>query len=188
MKRKHKAYSRPKKPFDKARIDEEGEIKKEFGLKNKKEIWRADARVKKMREKAKKRITATPENQQILFDRLNKMGMNVNSIADVLGLDKKDVLNRRLQTVVTKKGLATTVNGARQLITHKKVLVDGQIVDSPSYIVPVSLEDKISLKKKVKKPKVEKVEEQTEEVKEEAVSNANAPQTESEIEGKEAKE
>ena len=45
MKRKHKTYSKPKRPFDKARIDEEAEIKKEFGLKNKKEIWKADAKI-----------------------------------------------------------------------------------------------------------------------------------------------
>jgi len=28
MKRKHKTYSKPKRPFDKVRIDEEAEIKK----------------------------------------------------------------------------------------------------------------------------------------------------------------
>ena len=56
MKRKHKIYSRPKRPFDKTRIEEEGKIKEEFGLKNKKEIWKADARIKEIREKAKKLI------------------------------------------------------------------------------------------------------------------------------------
>jgi len=60
MKRKHKKYSKPKRPFDKERIDEESGIKKEFGLKNKKEIWRAEARIKSIREKAKKLISATP--------------------------------------------------------------------------------------------------------------------------------
>ena len=39
MKRKHKKYSKPKKPFDKAWIEEEARIKKEFGLKKKREIW-----------------------------------------------------------------------------------------------------------------------------------------------------
>jgi len=65
MKRKHKTYSRPKRPFDKERIDEEAKIKKEFGLKNKKEIWKADARVKAMREKAKRAITKNPEEQKL---------------------------------------------------------------------------------------------------------------------------
>ena len=43
MKRKHKIYSKPKRPFDKARIEEEGGIVEEFGLKNKREIWKAEA-------------------------------------------------------------------------------------------------------------------------------------------------
>ena len=148
MKRKHKKYSKPKRPFDKERIDEESGIKKEFGLKNKKEIWRAEARIKSIREKAKKLISATPREQEALFDRLKKIGLNVNSIADVLSLDKKDYLNRRLQTFVTKKRIAKTQKNARQLITHRKILIENRVIDSPSYIVPVELEDKIILKKK----------------------------------------
>lgn len=155
MKRKHKTYSKPKRPFDKIRIDEEAKIKKEFGLKNKKEIWKADARIKSIREKAKKLISATQEEKKTLFDNLKKIGLNANSIADILSLDKKDYLNRRLQTIIVNKKFATTLKGARQLITHKKVLVDGNIVNSPSYIVPVELEDKISLKLMKKKAKKE---------------------------------
>ncbi len=151
MKRKHKTYSRPKRPFNKVRIDEEAEIKKEFGLKNKKEIWKAEAKVKSIREKAKKLISASPEEQRALFEKLKKMGLNVNSITDVLSLDKSDYLKRRLQTIVANKKLATTLKSARQLIIHKKVLVDGEIVDSPSYIVSVGLEKKISIKAKKKK-------------------------------------
>ena len=60
MKRKHKQYSKPKRPFDKVRIDEEAKIKEEFGLKNKKEIWRAEARIKSIREKAKGLIAIWP--------------------------------------------------------------------------------------------------------------------------------
>jgi small subunit ribosomal protein S4 len=169
MKRKHKKYSKPKRPFDKVRIDEEAKIKSMFGLKNKKEIWRADAKIKSFREKAKNLISADSKEQNALFDRLKKIGLEVNSIADVLSLDKNDYLNRRLQTIVIKKKLATTQKGARQLITHRKVLVDGKVLNSPSYIVPVKLENKISLKpKKVKKPKVEQVKEVKQEEKEES--------------------
>src|SRR3989338_11348439 len=72
--------------------------------------------------------------------------LNVNSIGDVLSLDKKDYLKRRLQTLVLAKKLATTPKGARQLIVHKKVLVNGNTIDSPSYVVPVELENAITLK------------------------------------------
>jgi small subunit ribosomal protein S4 len=170
MKRKHKSYSRPKRPFDKARLEEEAVIKKNFGLKNKKEIWKADAKITSMRGKAKKLISSSEEDQKQLFDRLNKIGLDVHSIADVLGLTKEDYLRRRLQTVVFDKNLAKSVKEARQLITHKKVLVDGKAIGSPSYIVPVELEGKITIKpKKEKAPKKEaKTEEVAEETKEEA--------------------
>jgi len=155
MKRKHKQYSRPKRPFDKKRFEEEAEIKKEFGLKNKKEIWKADAKIKSIREKAKKIISSNEEEQKKLFEKLQKIGLKVNSIADALGLEKKDYLKRRLQTMVFEKKLTPTINTARQKITHKKVLVNGKIIDSPSYIVPVLLENKISLVEKKKKEKNE---------------------------------
>jgi len=151
MKRKHKQYSKPKKPFDKTRIEEEAIIVKEFGLKNKREIWKAEAKVKFLREKAKKLISENPENQKILFENLKEIGLKVNSIADVLSLDKKDYLNRRIQTIVYKKKLAPTIKTARQLITHRKVLINGKVVNAPSYIVPVNLENKITIKEKSKK-------------------------------------
>lgn len=160
MKRKHKKYSKPKRPFDKARIEEEAKIKKEYGLKNKKEIWKAEAKVKSMRDKAKKLIKSDKEEQKALFERLKKLGLNVNSIAEVLGLEKKDYLERRLQTIVHRKKLANTVREARQLIVHKKILVDGNVVNIPSYIVPLNLESKIKKKEKKIKKKEEKVEEE----------------------------
>ena len=153
MKRKHTKYSRPKRPFDKERIDEEAGIKKEFGLKNKKEIWRAEAKIKSMREKAKKLISADSEEQKALFARLKRIGFDVNSIADVLSLDKKDYLNRRLQTIVVKKKIAKTQKSARQLITHRKILVGEKVVSSPSYIVPIDLEKRVILKKTPEKKK-----------------------------------
>jgi len=101
-------------------------------------------------------ISAEPEEQKALFGRLKKIGLDVNSIADILSLNKEDYLKRRLQTIVVNKKLTTTTKSARQLITHKRILVDGRIVNSPSYIVPVELEGKISLKeKKVKKKHVD---------------------------------
>jgi len=151
MKRKRKIYSKPKRPFEKARIEEEAKIKKEFGLKNKKEIWKAEAKIKSFREKAKKLISADEKRKTILFEKLKGMGLKVNSIADVLSLDKKDYLERRLQTVIARKRLASTLLGARQLITHKKILINDKVINIPSYVVPVALENKISLRKKIKK-------------------------------------
>ena len=151
MIKKHKNYSRPKRPFDKVRIDEEKKIKKEFGLKNKKEIWKAEAKVKLIREKAKRLLSSSPEDQKNFFVKLNHQGFKVGSIGDVLSLEKRDYLKRRLQTILVDKKLANTSKSARQLITHKHVLVGEKIVNIPSYIVPTELENKITLKKKTSK-------------------------------------
>ena len=159
MKRKHKIYSRPKRPFDKVRIEEEAKIRKEFGLKNKKEIWRADAKIRSIREKAKKLISGSQEEKNAFFQRLKKIGFKVNSITDVLSLDKRNYLRRRLQTVLVEKRMARTMKSARQLITHKKVLIGGNAVSIPSYIVTIELENKISLKpSKIKVKKENKIE------------------------------
>lgn len=170
MKRKHKNYSRPKRPFEKIRIEEEKKIKEEFGLKNKREIWKAETKIGLMRKKAKNLISSNPTEQKALFERLGKMGLKVKSIPDVLSLDKKDFLKRRLQTILVDKNLATTSKQARQLIVHKKVLVDGKIVNIPSYIVPVSLENKITLKGINLKPKKKK-ENSSEKAQEDSVEN-----------------
>jgi len=156
MKRKHKIYSKPKRRFDKTRIDEETIIMKEFGLKNKKEIWKAEAKINSMREKAKKLVSVDLKEQKVLFNKLKKIGLKVDSIGDVLSLEKKDYLRRRLQAVLVDKKIAKTMKSARQLITHKKILVNGNVINSPSYTVPVELEDKISLKKKIKEKTEEK--------------------------------
>lgn len=151
MKRKHKLYSRPKRPFDKLRFEEEAKIKAEFGLKNKIEIWRADSAVKSIRSKAIKLIPKKQEEQKALYEKLKKIGFHVNSIANILSLDKRDYLNRRLQTIVFKKKLAKSIKQARQMITHRKILVNGRAIDSPSYIVPVEMEEKITIKQNEKR-------------------------------------
>ena len=152
MKRKHKRYSNPKKPFDKSRIDEEKKIREEFGLKNKKEIWNAQANVKLVREKARKLIKSPPEKQKVLFNQLKEIGIKADSLTDAFALDTKNYLERRLQTVVFKKKLANTVKEARQKIVHRKILVDGKVLNKPSYLVPVELENKITLKQKQNPP------------------------------------
>ena len=151
--RKHKRYSRPRKPFDKARIEDENKILEEFGLKNKREIWKAEAAVGRLRRIAKKLITESGDKQEELFSKLKKLGLKVESIPDVLALQKSDWIQRRLQTIVMRKKLAKTPKQARQMIVHKQVTINGNIVNQPSYMVTVEEEDKIGLKKKEKKIK-----------------------------------
>lgn len=167
MKRKHKLYAKPKKLYDAARIKSEDKLVTKYGLKNKREIWKAEAKVNYFRSRAKALITADRESQESFFAKLTQIGLKVNSVADVLALGKEDVLKRRLSTVVADKGLANTPKEARQMIAHKRILVDGRLMNIPSYLVGFDEENKIELKKKVRK-KVEPVKETAEE----AVENA----------------
>ena len=141
-------FSRPRKPFDRQRIDDENILVKKYGLKNKREVWKAKTLVSKFRSRAKALIGKDIEEQNIFFDRLSGMGINVNSVADVLALTEENIFSRRLQTVLFKKKLANTPKQARQLIVHKNVLVDGKIVNIPSFVVTKDLENKLSLKEK----------------------------------------
>jgi small subunit ribosomal protein S4 len=145
MKKQQKKYSRPRKPFDKARIDEENQLKEKYGLKNKKEIWKADAAIGRIRNLAKKLITKSEEEQEAFVKGLHKKGFDVNNIADVLALNKEDWLKRRLQTIVFLKKLTTTPKQARQFVTHKHVSIGNQIVNIPSYQVGLEEEPLIKL-------------------------------------------
>ena len=78
-------------------------------------------------------------------------------------MTKQDYLKRRLQTVLVEKKLATTTKSARQLITHKKVLINSRVVNRPSYIVPIELENKISLKPSKQKAKPKEIKEEVKE-------------------------
>lgn len=177
IRRKHKLFSRPKKLYDRARIDEENALVRKYGLKNKREIWKAKTLVSKFRRRAKELIGKDMSEQQKFFDKLNKIGMGVSDVSDVLALTEENVFERRLQTFVFKKKLANTVKEARQLIVHKNVLVDGKVVNIPSFVVTTDLEDKISLKEKKVKPKKE---EASEEVVEEENVEENAEEEKTE--------
>lgn len=144
-----KKYSPPSHPWQRGRIDAEKIIVKEFGVKNKKEIWKMEAILRSFTGQAKKLITASTKQalleKQNLIKRLQKYGFvsTEATIDQILGLTLKDIMSRRLQTIVLKKGLATTVKQARQMITHKHVIVGDKKISSPSYLV--SLEEEATV-------------------------------------------
>ena len=157
IKRKRKLFVRPKKIYDKERIDTEKNLVKKYGLKNRKEIWKAKTAISRFRSRAKKLIGKDEESQRKFLEKLNKMGLNVIGISDILALNEENLLDRRLETFVVRKKLARTQKQARQLIVHKNVLVEGKIINVPSFLVTRDLEDKIKLKTKKVKLKKEMV-------------------------------
>jgi|TARA_B100001971_G_C18081148_1_gene478381 small subunit ribosomal protein S4 len=164
MKKQSKKYSKPRRPFDKTRIEEENVLKEKYGLKNKREIWKADAAIGRIRNLAKQLITKSDEEKQAFVDSLQKKGFQVESIAEALALDKENWLKRRLQTIVFAKKLTTTPKQSRQFVAHKHVSIGNQIVNIPSY--QVSLEEEALVKLNIvlkqptnKKAKMEKIKE-----------------------------
>ena len=153
MIRKKNLYRRPLKPFESVRIKEENEIAKKYGLKNKREIWKAIAKVNYYRGRAKALANMPHEEQNVLFKKLQALGLKVETIADVLDLNVESLLQRRLPTIMVQKKLATTPRQARQMVTHKLVKINSSTVNSPSYLVPVSEENKIEIKKATRKAK-----------------------------------
>ncbi len=163
MRKQHKRYSRPRKKYDKKRIDEENEIVVKYGLKNKKELWKASSYIERLRGQAKDLLIASEEEQKVFLNKLANLGLieKKSRLDDVLALNSINLLERRLQTILPRKNLAKTVKEARQMIVHKRVIVNENIVNVPSYIVPKDIENKIKLK--IKKPKAkEEVKEQKE--------------------------
>jgi len=169
MIKKKNMYSRPRKPFESVRIKEENEIRKKYGLKNKREIWKAIAKVDYFRKRAMALTNSPMEEQEVLFNKLRYLGLQITNTADVLGLTVEHILDRRLPTIVAQNGIANTVNHARQMVVHKRILINGSVVNIPSYLVSVPEEKEIKIKEKVKKPK-EEVKEKSQETEESAES------------------
>lgn len=148
-----KKYETPAHPWQKERLDAEKELSEEYGLKNKREIWKAASKLRRYTNQAKKLILATSEQSKIeekrLLEKLHKYNLVKKDakIDDVLSLNLKNILDRRLQTIVYKNKLANTINQARQLITHGHILVNNQKIDVPSYFVSGEEENKIEIDK-----------------------------------------
>jgi small subunit ribosomal protein S4 len=162
--RKSKKYSKPRKPFDKIRIEQENTLVERYGLKNKREIWKADSAISKIRNLAKNLIIKSDEEKQNFIKKLHSKGFKVTNLPDILGLNKEDWLKRRLQTVVHFKKLSLTAKQARQLITHKHVSIGDRIINIPSYMVSLEEEPMIKLNialkiKETKKSKIEEIKE-----------------------------
>lgn len=148
IRRQKKIYSRPRKPFDSERISEENIVIKKYGLKNKKEIWKAEAQVSRLRNIAKTMIKASAEEKSTFIKRLVDKGFlkSGSEIDDVLDMKKEDYLDRRLQTVVQKKGYGRSSKHSRQMVTHRFISVNGRIINVPSYIVDLKEEKLITVK------------------------------------------
>lgn|SRR5438445_901211 len=148
MKRQRKKYETPTRPWDKERLERERELVTKYGLTKKKEIWRVEAELRKIRRLARELAAKKDkEKEKILVQKLVRLGLLPENatLDDVLGLNVENLLERRLQTLIVKKGFAYTLKQARQFIVHGKVKIGERRIIFPSYIVPKNEEDKIQV-------------------------------------------
>jgi small subunit ribosomal protein S4 len=151
-KKHRKKYSTPGHPWQKARIDEEKQLMGEYGFKNKAEIWRTNSFLRNATAQAKKLVTLSgpqaDKERELLLQRLKRYNLLAPDagLDAILSISLRDVLERRLQTLVYKKNLCNSVRQARQFITHQHVTIAGKTITSPSYLVPVSEESQIGFR------------------------------------------
>ncbi len=149
-----KSYETPKHPWQAARIAGEVELVKTYGLRNKKEVWKAHSRLKNYRELARKLLAESAKgtlsghiktDADNILNRLKRYGLlkSEAQLDDILTLQVTNFLERRLQTQVHKQGLANTPKQARQFIVHGHISVGGTKVTVPGYIV--SKDDELRL-------------------------------------------
>ncbi|MBI4140150.1 30S ribosomal protein S4 [Candidatus Woesearchaeota archaeon] len=145
-----KKFSGPRHPWQKSRLEVESKIISDYGLKTKRELWRMGSKIKDYSGQAKKLIAAkgsqAEKEKQQLFKKLQRIGLLGENpqLDNILDLTVTSILDRRLQTLVHKKGLARTPSQARQFITHNHISLGSKSVSVPSYIVPVSEESSIT--------------------------------------------
>eukprot|EP01028_Stygiella_incarcerata_P001338 TRINITY_DN1225_c0_g1_i2.p1 TRINITY_DN1225_c0_g1~~TRINITY_DN1225_c0_g1_i2.p1 ORF type:complete len:194 (-),score=47.80 TRINITY_DN1225_c0_g1_i2:144-725(-) len=134
----------PGRPFEKERIDRELKLCGQFGLRCKREVWRPAYTLAKLRKAARELLTLDPKDPRRVFEggallrRMTRVGVldeSKQALDYVLGLKVEDLLERRLQTVVLKRGLAKSIHHARVLIRHGHIAVGRQVVNVPSFVV-----------------------------------------------------
>jgi small subunit ribosomal protein S4 len=149
-KKPRKKYSAPKYPWRSDQLSQELYLVGTYGLRNKRELWKAHTELSRIRKQARMLLAEPHEirvkKEKELLSFLSKMGIvdSKSSLDDVLGLTFENLLERRLQTIVWKKGIALSPYQARQMITHGHIMIGNRIVTRPGYMVKTDEEVRLS--------------------------------------------
>ncbi len=155
-KKQRKKFSKPSHPWQKERIAAERGISRQYGLRRKYEIWKMDSMLKKFLHRAKtiigERTSQSEMEKKQLLNRLYLLGLikKDSKVEDVLNLTLKDILERRLQTLVCRKNIAKTMPQARAFITHEHIAINNKKITTPSYLVSIEEEPLIRLTHPIK--------------------------------------
>ncbi|WP_414837583.1 30S ribosomal protein S4 [Candidatus Nanosalina sp. VS9-1] len=179
VKKLKKQYETPSEAWDEERIEKEKELIEEFGLSNKREVYKAESELRGLRRQARKAVASDKEDQKKpLLDKAHRLGLikSDGEIVDILSLETRDILNRRLQSAVERKGFADTPKQARQRVVHGHIYLNGERVTVPGYLLTQEEEKNLELQM----PEQEDEEEASEEAEE--TENSEEVEEESEEE------
>mmetsp|Transcript_48977 Transcript_48977/g.138389 ORF Transcript_48977/g.138389 Transcript_48977/m.138389 type:complete len:192 (+) Transcript_48977:108-683(+) len=147
-----KTFRKPKRPFEKERLDAEMKIVGVYGLKNKREVWRVQYALARIRTAARQLLTLDEKSETRIFQgdallrRMQRLGLlaeNEKKLDYVLGLTTAKIMERRLQTKVFNLGLSKSIHHARVLIRQRHIRVGKQICNIPSFLVRLDSEKHI---------------------------------------------
>ncbi len=148
--RQKKKYVTPKRPYDTERFDSELQLIGSYGLRNKRELWRHRTELSRYRRQARNLLALTAAEratfERELVDKLLRLGILTGepTLDGVLDLTLENLLERRLQTIVFRKGMASSAYHARQLVTHGHIALDGAKVSTPSRLITLDEEARMS--------------------------------------------
>jgi small subunit ribosomal protein S4 len=146
-----RVWKKPKRPLNYDLMMDELKILGTFGLKTKRELWKANTELSRVRLQARSLLALRQEDREqkepILINSLSKIGLvdKNSTLDDVLNLQVADLLSRRLQTIVQRKLYFKTPYQARQAIVHGHIMIGERVVTIPSYTVKIDEEPKIRL-------------------------------------------
>jgi small subunit ribosomal protein S4 len=155
-----KAWRKPKRPLNYDLKMEELKILGTFGLRTKKELWKAHTKLSSVRHQARSLLALQQdireEKEPILMKSLARVGLVSNdaTLDDVLNLQVNDLLTRRLQTLVHKKFGFQTPYQARQAVVHGHIMIGNRVINIPSYIVKTTEEEQIKFTPESKFPEI----------------------------------
>ena len=144
-----RVWRKPKRPLNYELKMEELKTLGTFGLRTKRELWKAHTELSRVRQQARSLLSlrqeVRAEKEPILMKSLARIGLvsSDSTLDDVLNLTAHDLLSRRLQTIVTKKLGFKTPYQARQAVIHGHIMIGERKVDIPSYTVTVEEEDSV---------------------------------------------
>merc|ERR1711976_743626 len=149
-----KTSKKPRRPFEREKLINELRLIGVYGLRCKREVWKTQLILAKLRKAARILLTLDENDPRRLFEgqalirRMVRLGLLKDSqrkLDYVLGLTSSQFFERRLQTQVQKRKLAQSVHHARVLIRQKHIAVSRQMVNIPSFLVRVAQEQHIGL-------------------------------------------